>query len=83
MPGTDGFGVLEWLSNCPSIEGLVIVLSAYDGIREVKQAYALGAKSFLCKRCTRTDIKNLMDAFPEHWIRSMTPVPKAESDVTA
>jgi CheY-like chemotaxis protein len=82
MPEIDGFDVLEWIKSQPQLnQFLIVVLSAYDGIREVTHAYSLGAKSFLVKPCNRDDMKNLLKSFPEYWIQSVihseTPSPDA------
>lgn len=69
MPGIDGFDVLEWIRGNPEFgDMLVIVISGYGGLRQVNQAYALGANSFIVKPTNSLEIKNLIEAFPEHWI---------------
>ena len=71
MPNIDGFGVLEWIKSQSHLKNLfVVVLSAFDGLREVKRAYELGARSFLVKPCNRADFENLMKSFPGHWVIS-------------
>jgi len=68
MPEPDGFYVLEWLKAHSHLkDSLVVVLSAYDGLREVNQAYALGSKSFLVKPCSAADIKDVIKSFPDYW----------------
>ncbi len=50
MPGLDGFGVLTWIRHHPDLRGLrVVILSSSDDMRDVNQAYQLGANSFLIK----------------------------------
>ena len=50
MIGTDGFGVLRWIRNQPQYANLyVVMLTSSDEIRDVNQAYKLGADSFLVK----------------------------------
>src|SRR5690348_16539021 len=50
LPVTDGFEVLRWVRSRPELEDMpVIVLTASDRIRDVNQAYRLGAYSFLVK----------------------------------
>jgi CheY-like chemotaxis protein len=71
MPDLDGFDVLEWMNQRPEFKQvLIVVLSAYDGLREVKHAYSLGAKSFLVKPCSAADIRNMIEAYPQHWTLS-------------
>lgn len=48
MPGTDGFDVLRWMHH-EQLGVPVVMLTSSDEIRDVNQAYKLGAKSFLVK----------------------------------
>jgi DNA-binding response OmpR family regulator len=50
MPGTDGFEVLRWIrAHWEFRELCVVMLTSSDEIRDVNQAYKLGANSFLVK----------------------------------
>jgi CheY-like chemotaxis protein len=50
MPATDGFEVLRWVRQQPEFSKLcVVMLTSSDEIRDVNQAYQLGATSFLVK----------------------------------
>ena len=50
MPGTDGFDVLRWIRHSADFSQLcVVMLTSSDLIRDVNQAYKLGANSFLVK----------------------------------
>jgi len=50
MPGMNGFEVLRWIRNQPEFRKLrVVVLTASEEIRDVNEAYRLGANSFLVK----------------------------------
>src|SRR6266478_9561091 len=50
MPLMDGFEVLQWLRQQPSLSALrVVVVTSSDRIRDVNVAYRLGANSFLVK----------------------------------
>jgi CheY-like chemotaxis protein len=50
MPGMDGFDVLRWIRQDPTLKALrVVVLSSSDDMRDVNTAYKLGANSFLIK----------------------------------
>jgi CheY-like chemotaxis protein len=83
MPDIDGFDVLEWIKGQPHLSNiLIVVLSAYDGIREVTHAYSLGAKSFLVKPLNRLDVQNLLKAFPEHWEMVLPRTGSAESQMS-
>ena len=68
MPRLSGFQVMEWLHAQKDFKSLlVVVLTGHDGLREVQQAYKLGAHSFLIKPCKSEDIKNLIHWYSEHW----------------
>ena len=77
MPRVAGFQVMEWLRTQPQFKKLlIIILSGHNELREVQEAYKLGAHSFLIKPCTANDIGNLMRWFSEHWEISMDGVPR-------
>ncbi len=59
MPGVNGFDVLRWLQTHP-IPTAAVVLSAVSDLKDIRQAYALGANSFLIKPLTLEEITNLM-----------------------
>jgi len=78
MPRAGGFEVLEWVRAQPSFKDLlIVVLTAYGGLNEIKRAYALGANSFLFKPGNPAEIKNLIKSFPEYWI-SEIPIAKGQ-----
>lgn len=50
LPLRGGFEVLQWVRSQPSLAGMVVVvLSSSAEARDVEQAYALGAQSYLVK----------------------------------
>ena len=50
MPRTDGFEVLRWIRQQPGLQALrVVVLTSSADLRDVNEAYQLGANSFLAK----------------------------------
>jgi CheY-like chemotaxis protein len=50
MPGMNGFEVLRWIRNQWELAHLcVVMLTSSDQIRDVNEAYRLGANSFLVK----------------------------------
>lgn len=69
MPGMTGHDFIQWLrqSRCKSVP--VIVLSSSDMIEDLRQAYALGASSFLIKPLSVTEILEMMNAAVEYWRR--------------
>jgi CheY-like chemotaxis protein len=69
MPRVDGFQVLEWVRQQPSLKTLrVVVLTCSDEIRDVNRAYALGANSFLVKPISFQDFVQLSQAIKGYWI---------------
>jgi CheY-like chemotaxis protein len=72
MPNCDGFEVLRWIQSRPGAKQgiLVIVMSALDGVAEVRHAYELGADTFLSKPFTPADMLHLVDTFPGQWMRT-------------
>jgi CheY-like chemotaxis protein len=68
MPKQDGYAILAWMKNKPQFDHLlVIVLTGVEQIREMSQAYQLGADSFLTKPCTEQHIQHLINYFPGYW----------------
>ena len=50
MPGKDGFEVLRWIRQQPGLNTMrVIVLTSSNTMKDVNEAYQLGANSFLVK----------------------------------
>ena len=69
MPGIDGFEVLEWIRQQPSLRMLrIVVLTSSDAISDVNRAYQLGANSFLVKPTDLHDLNLLTAAIRGYWI---------------
>src|SRR5262245_13577509 len=67
---TDGFEVLRWIRSRPELRDLpVVVLTASDRIRDVNQAYRLGAYSFLVKSLDFLDTVCLAKSISEYWLK--------------
>src|SRR4051812_36401069 len=72
MPRLDGFEVLTWIRRQPGIRGLpVIVLTSSEELRDVNQAYALGANSFLVKPLDFENSLSLIRMVEKYWIRTV------------
>jgi CheY-like chemotaxis protein len=70
LPVTDGFEVLRWIRNQPDLKDIpVIVLTASDKIRDVNQAYRLGAHSFLVKTLDFQDAISLAQSISDYWLK--------------
>jgi FixJ family two-component response regulator len=80
MRRKSGFDVLEWLTFHEEFENmLVVVLSGHGELKNVRDAYQLGAHSFLIKPCHVEDVLNLISTYPEHWKTSLGTVRAREN----
>jgi CheY-like chemotaxis protein len=71
MPRMDGFQVLEWIRGQPSlIDIVVLVLTSSDRLRDVTQAYSLGAKSFLVKPIDFEQFVDLGNLIRKYWVKT-------------
>lgn len=69
MPGIDGFEVLSWIRQQPSLSSIrVIVLTSSEEIRDVNRAYQLGANSFLIKPMDIEDLNRLTQTINGYWL---------------
>ena len=69
LPGSDGFDVLRWVRQQPGLSALrVVVLTSSDHIRDVNQAYRLGANSFMVKPMDFENIVELSKLLRDYWI---------------
>ena len=68
MPRKDGFEVLQWIRQQPSLRELrVVVLTASDQIRDVNRAYEMGANSFLVKPIEFNHFLDMSRALKGYW----------------
>ena len=89
MPRVSGFEVLKWLRSEPGLSGLrVLVLTSSDQIRDVNEAYRLGANSFMVKPMDFEDTTELSRLINDFWLKasrtpeSFRPHPKEDSGNT-
>ena len=75
MPVMSGFEVLRWIRQEPGLSAMrVIVLTGSDHLRDVNQAYQLGANSFMVKPTDFQDFVNLARSVESYWFHhSKTP----------
>jgi CheY-like chemotaxis protein len=75
MPRINGFEVLKWVRAQPTLSALRILgLTSSDEIRDVNEAYQLGANSFLVKPMDFQDFTNLSRLIADFWFKaSRTP----------
>jgi len=76
MPQINGFEVLEWIGEQPSLGQLpVAVLTCSETIHDVKLAKQLGAHSFLVKPISFQDLLQLNSVLPANKPLKITPIP--------
>lgn len=69
MPNKNGFEVLAWLRAHPTLNLLpVVVLTGSDESGDIKQAYQLGANSFLTKPVDIRDFIQMCAAIKGYWL---------------
>lgn len=74
MPGMDGFDVLRWMQQNPSLRVFpTIVLSSSVLDADVKQAYALGANAYLGKPADLNDLKTMLNDACRFWSWCASP----------
>jgi len=74
MPQVGGFEVLEWFKLAmPTSDILIVILSGYNELKNIRRGYELGARSFLPKPCRLEDIQNLIRAYSAYWELDGTP----------
>ncbi|HEX4264905.1 MAG TPA: response regulator [Verrucomicrobiae bacterium] len=75
MPRVNGMEVLKWVRAQPSLASLrILVLTSSDRIRDVNEAYQLGANSFLVKPLDFHDFTHLSRLIADFWFKaSRTP----------
>lgn len=86
LPGMSGHEFLAWLRKQDGLRGLrVVVLSSSDDMRDVNQAYQLGANSFLIKPADFERFVEISVALGGYWVwldrapKSTCPPPKPSS----
>src|SRR5437667_6439061 len=70
MPGKNGFDVLRWVRQQPTLSALrIVVLTSSDSIRDVNLAYRLGANSFLVKPVDFNHFVELSSFIADNWFQ--------------
>jgi CheY-like chemotaxis protein len=71
MPRVNGFEVIKWIRQQPGLATLlVIVLTSSDQLRDVHEAYRLGANSFLVKPLDFQNFVELGEIIRNYWINT-------------
>ncbi|QYM79346.1 response regulator [Horticoccus luteus] len=70
LPEVPGFDVLRWIRSEPELAGLaVVVLTSSDHPSDIRQAYALGANSFLSKPGNADELGELVRSLADYWLK--------------
>src|SRR5258705_4711509 len=71
MPRVDGFEVLQWIREQPSLSSLrIVVLTSSNQLRDVNRAYQLGANSFLVKPLDFQNFRSLSKMIEGYWLNT-------------
>jgi CheY-like chemotaxis protein len=83
MPRRSGLEVLRWIRGNESTRRLpVVVLTSSQNIRDVNEAYDLGANSYLIKPTDFQELVRLIKAFGDYWLTfSMLPTSELKPPV--
>jgi CheY-like chemotaxis protein len=70
MPRRDGFEVTAWVRRQPRLAALrIVVLTTSEDVRDINEAYRLGANSFLTKPILFEDFRNTIGSMYDFWLR--------------
>jgi len=73
MPRLDGFQVMAWIKTQKQFRDLlIVVLSGMDELANIREAYYLGARSFLIKPCRVADVRNVLRSYSIYWAPDIT-----------
>ena len=69
MPRVDGFEVLRWIRSQPSLSRMIVlVLTSSEYMKDVENAYKLGANSFLVKPVDFQNAVQMGELIRRYWI---------------
>lgn len=70
LPYLDGFEVLTWIRQQPSLQSVVVVvLTGSDESRDHQKAYTKGARSYIVKPPKADDLLHFVDSMASYWGR--------------
>jgi CheY-like chemotaxis protein len=80
MPRMNGFELLKWLRQNPSMVVIpTVVMSSSNDASDVKYAYCLGANAFICKPSSPGELEKSIAALLHFWERCEIPKSNAPS----
>lgn len=69
LPGFSGFEIIGWIRSQPGLSGLrILVLTSSDQMKDVNDAYRLGANSFLMKPYDFADLVQFGKFIRDFWL---------------
>ncbi len=84
IPRRSGFEVLEWMQNHPSFESIPkIVLTSSSEKKDVSQAFALGATSYMVKPADFHELEKMVRTIFDYWTACLQPTAAEVSAVPA
>ncbi len=79
LPKKNGFEVLEWIKGHEQFASLpVVVFTSSVQERDLTQAYALGANSYLKKPATMAETTDLLKTVSAYWLDSNVRPPRLQ-----
>lgn len=74
MPRKNGFDVLEWIRQQPSLRRmLIVVLTTSERVEDINRAYRLGANSFLTKPLNFSEFRDMLTSLHTYWVTFNRP----------
>jgi CheY-like chemotaxis protein len=76
LPKRSGLEVLQWIRSVPALASLIVVmLTSSREPRDIDEAYAHGANSFLVKPISPAEMQELIRSLGLYWLRHNEPPP--------
>lgn len=70
LPGYSGFEIIEWIRSQPGLAGLrILVLTSSEQLKDINEAYRLGANSFLVKPYDFVDLVGFSKLIQDFWLK--------------
>jgi CheY-like chemotaxis protein len=76
LPKRSGLEVLRWMRSIPALAQLVVVmLTSSKEHRDIEEAYAEGANSYIVKPISPTEMRDLIKSLGQYWLSHNEPPP--------
>lgn len=74
LPRVSGLEVVKWIREQPALQTLVVIILTSSHLDvDVRQAYRLGANSFLVKTSSANQLANMVRLIHEYWLELNLP----------